>query len=139
MQKAKDYSYIKKGLYKIVYIEDENGQKVPFIFYSQNDVKMQYPKYIYKAINALGDSIYAKEYYNSIQQGGTTLKSSIINNGYDKITNEVEDVEIVNLFPQVEQIEKNKEIDNVSLTTENEFTPEQLGLNTNTTAEDFQC
>lgn len=82
MRKAGDYSYINKGLFKQVF--DADGD--PLI---SEDYKGR-PYFVYKAINALGDSFRANEFY-------TSAKQSIIDNGMMKV-NEVMDAQIVAVF-----------------------------------------
>lgn len=66
MRKEGDYSYIKKGLFKIVTDEFE----MPIVYFNEK-TDQQY--YIYKAINGLGDGYRAQEYY------GAASKSKIDN------------------------------------------------------------
>ncbi len=66
MRKEGDYSYIKKGLFKIVTDEFE----MPIVYFNEK-TDQQY--YIYKAINGLGDGYKAQEYY------GAASKSKIDN------------------------------------------------------------
>ena len=82
MRKAGDYSYINKGLFKQVFDADGN----PLI---SRDYKGR-PYFVYKAINALGDSFRANEFYASAKQ-------SIIDNGMMKV-NEVMDAQVVAVF-----------------------------------------
>jgi hypothetical protein len=83
MRKAGDYSYINKGLFKQVF--DADGD--PFI--TRDDKNRPY--FVYKAINALGDSFRANEFY-------TSAKQSIIDNGMMKVENEVMDAQVVAAF-----------------------------------------
>ena len=71
MREAGDYSYIKKGLFKKVGLVGNN--------------------YIYKAINAWGDGIYAKEFYNIPQE-------SKIDNGFIKADETITDEKIMSYF-----------------------------------------
>jgi len=82
MRKAGDYSYINKGLFKQVF--DVDGD--PFI-HEDNKGRLYF---VYKAINALGDSFRANEFY-------TSAKESIIDNGMMKV-NEVMDAQVVAAF-----------------------------------------
>jgi hypothetical protein len=71
MREAGDYSYIKKALFKKVGAVDKN--------------------YIYKAINAWGDGIYAKEFYNIPQK-------SKIDNGFVSSDESITDAKIMSYF-----------------------------------------
>jgi hypothetical protein len=74
MRKAGDYKYIKKGLFKIV--RDPEG--LPIVHSTENKKKGTVDKYyIYKNINAFGDSYRAQEFY-------TNAKESVIDNGFIK-------------------------------------------------------
>ena len=83
MRRAGDYSYVNKGLFKQVF--DVDGD--PLI--SEDDKGRPY--FVYKAINALGDSFRANEFYSS-------AKESIIDNGMMKVSNEVTDAQVVAAF-----------------------------------------
>ena len=69
------------------------------VVYEDNSIKEKY--FIYKAINTLGNTIYSKEFYNTTD---TTLNPGVINNGYEKIANEVEDSVIENIYETTEKI-----------------------------------
>jgi len=74
MRKAGNYDYVKKGLFKIV--RDPEG--LPIVHNSENKKKGTVDKYyIYKHINAFGDSYRAQEFY-------TNAKKSVIDNGLMK-------------------------------------------------------
>ena len=81
MRKAGDYSYINRGLYKKVYDAD----KITPITTSDNNGRLYF---VYKPINALGDSFRANEFY-------TEAKESIIDNRMMKVENEVIDEQII--------------------------------------------
>ena len=77
MRKEKDYSYIKKGLFKKVY-EDET-QTIPLIrTYINPKNGKPYLSYVYKMVNAWGQGIYANELYME-------AKPSVFDNGYIKV------------------------------------------------------
>jgi hypothetical protein len=88
MKKEGDFSYIKKGLFKKVYkngvaLEVKGGGKAV--------------NYIYKMINAWGDSFRAQEFYGKefpLNSKSTVSRSSILDNGFLKVVREVEDSEI---------------------------------------------
>jgi hypothetical protein len=82
MRQAGDYSYINKGLFKKVYSGND-----PLIYPD----KKGNPQYIYKMINAWGDSFKANEFYES-------ARKSVIENGFLKVNNEVSDETIIAYF-----------------------------------------
>jgi hypothetical protein len=96
-KKIGDYSYIKKGLFKLV--RDEDGTPI-----SHGD----YEKYVYKMINAWGDSFRANEMYN-------VATPSKINNGFIPVENEVSDETIRSYFTGNKQATR-KESDFMMLT-----------------------
>ena len=69
MRAKADFSFIKRGLFKKVYSGNEPYELVD---------KYGNTNYVYKMINAWGDSFRANEFYNE-------AKASIINNGYEKV------------------------------------------------------
>jgi len=128
MRKEKDYSYIKKGLFKKVY-EDE-AQTIPLIrTYINPKNGKAYLSYVYKMVNAWGQGIYANELYME-------AKPSVFDNGYIKVEErtmtvnrrfpngeidpqsfidikfspEVNDSEIVKLYPDDATIDTSSEI-----------------------------
>jgi len=82
MRRAGDYSYVNKGLFKQVFDADGNP------LFTRDKKGNAY--FVYKAINALGDSFRANEFYSS-------AKESIIDNGMMKV-NEVMDAQVVAAF-----------------------------------------
>lgn len=83
MRRKGDYSYIKKGLFKRV----NKADGTPIV------LGTEYETYIYKAVNAWGDSFRANEFYNKMmpEDADSTLgQQSVLDNGYIKVT-EVED------------------------------------------------
>lgn len=90
--KAGDRSFMHKVLLQKVYYTDENGDRKPlFEIQKNNKTGKEYTKHVFKAINAWGDSFRAKEMYDFPRQ-------SVLDNGYDKIQNEVEDSVITNIL-----------------------------------------
>ena len=88
MRREGDFSFIKKALFKKVY--KPNGD--PLIHRYRDKVTGEIKKYfVYKAINALGDSFRAKEFR-------TTVGKSIIDNGFMKIDKEVSDTTVMNVW-----------------------------------------
>jgi len=76
MRERGDYSYVKRGLFKKVGLVDNgNGGMVA----------------LYKAINAWGDGIYAKEFYN-------TPRKSQIDNGFIESDESITDEKILSYF-----------------------------------------
>jgi hypothetical protein len=86
MRKEGDSSFIQKGLFQKVY----NG-KDPLMTTDQKSNSY----FVYKAINAWGDSYRANEFYN-------TEHKSVIDNGFIKVDETVDD-KIVKLFNNVEE------------------------------------
>lgn len=92
MRAEGDFSFIKKGLFKKVYSGSD-----PMIYPD----KRGNPQYIYKMINAWGDSFRANEFYN-------VAKASVINNGFEKVVDkkgesiEASDETIIAYFEGVE-------------------------------------
>ena len=74
MRKEGDYSYINKGLFQKVY----DGFGNPVTYTSTSKEGKVYVKYVYKMINAWGDSLRAKEFYD-------VAKPSVIDNGFLKV------------------------------------------------------
>jgi hypothetical protein len=95
MIKRGDYSFMKKGLFKKVYAKNKNGILAPIVYETTSKDKETkeirvYKNYVYKMINAWGDSIYAKEFYgkaNTLLSSSTTSFPSVMNNGYEKVEN----------------------------------------------------
>ena len=90
MRKKGDYSYIKKGLFKRV----NKADGTPIV------LGTEYETYIYKAINAWGDSFRANEFYDKMMPGdadSTLGQQSVLDNGYIKVK-EVEDSVIEGLL-----------------------------------------
>ena len=86
MRAQGDYSFIKKGLFrKVTY---KNGAPLIHSYINKDGEVVKY--YVYKAINAWGDSYRANEFY-------LTDRQSVIDNGYIKV-NDVDNVEIIDLF-----------------------------------------
>ena len=85
MRAQGDYSFIKKGLFRKV--TDKNG--VPLIHSYTKDGEIK-EFFVYKAINAWGDSYRANEFY-------LTDKQSVIDNGFIKVK-DVNNLDIIDLF-----------------------------------------
>jgi hypothetical protein len=90
MKKKGDFSYIQKGLFKRVKESDEQNSD-PLIHSSKDGTKEYY---VYKMINAWGDSFRANEFY-------TVGKPSVIENRFLK-TKEVSDGPVINAFLEEE-------------------------------------
>jgi len=82
MRKEGDFSFIRKGLFKKVIVGDE-----PLV----HPDRKGNPQYIYKMINAWGDSFRANELYDS-------ARKSVVENGYIKVDKEVDDLTIAAYF-----------------------------------------
>jgi hypothetical protein len=95
-RKTGDTSHVNKGLFKKVYRINEKGEKVPLVQKSEYQGK-EYFNYVYKMINAWGDSYRAQEFYGKefpLDPLSTTSRSSVLDNGFLKVEREVEDSEI---------------------------------------------
>ena len=82
-----DRSHINKGLFKKVYTVDEEGNPIPLVQITEYKDRT-YANYVYKMINAWGDSFRANEFYDKAVPGDatqTTSRASIIDNGYLKV------------------------------------------------------
>jgi len=93
MRSEGDFSYIQKGLFKKVY----DGEK-PFNIYDYYNN----PQYVYKMINAWGDSYRAKELYEFAQK-------SVIDNGFVPVESEVADESITPYFSEESILKGKKE------------------------------
>ena len=93
MKEAGDYSYINKALFEKV-INPSTNKPLMHSYtpqYGPQDGSNTRYYYIYKAISAWGNGPFANEYY-------TVAKPSVINNGYMKIENEVDNSTVVGYF-----------------------------------------
>ena len=100
MRRKGDYSYVKKGLFKRVGLVDNGNNNLT---------------YVYKAINAWGDGVFAKEFYN-------TAEKSVIDNGFIKPNEEITDDTILSYFGI---------IPNMPMVVEEEIVPSQPEAETN--------
>jgi len=94
MKKSNDYSYIKKGLFKKVYNGTEalKTSNVITVKNAEGDyVKKKLENFIYKQINAWGDSFRANEFYN-------VSRTSVIENGFVEVEKEASDMEVAKYF-----------------------------------------
>jgi hypothetical protein len=106
MKKEGDFSYIKRGLFQKVY--ETPTEPLIITGPAKNE------QYVYKMINAWGDSFRANEFYDSI-------RPSIIDNGFEKLTGykkivsgkiveaspaEVSDSEVIQLFKKGVPLDK---------------------------------
>jgi hypothetical protein len=105
--KAGDRSHIKKVLLQKVYTKDDKNNPIPLMQIDEKTDKqgkpVVYMKYIYKAINAWGDSFRAQEFYDDI-------RPSVLDNDFEKVeritdaqgnqiaSGEVSDEEIASVF-----------------------------------------
>lgn len=80
MKKQGDFSYINKGLFKKVYYPDGTPVISSYLDPKTGEV---YDSYVYKMINAWGDSYRTNEFYN-------TERPSVIDNGFIKVEDKVE-------------------------------------------------
>jgi hypothetical protein len=78
MRKRGNYSYMNKGLFRKVY----NGtEPLSYTYKSKGEIRTNY---VYKMVNAWGDSFRANEFYD-------VAKPSVIDNGFLKIAKEITD------------------------------------------------
>lgn len=115
LRKNGDRSHQRKALMKKVYT-DETGKLEPVVIVDRKGNK-EYYNFLYKAINAWGDSFKAQEYYGKLNPAdptSTTARASVLDNDFIKV-NEVEDAVIVAIV--------NSEI--TIVTDSNGLTPEQ--------------
>ena len=151
MAKRGDYSFMKKGLFKKVYSKTKKGISSPIVYESvSKDKKTKkttvYKNYVYKMINAWGDSLYAKEFYGKTYPEvatSTISRPSVFDNGYEKVEvkakvtvlgdtvitkGEVEDSVIVNILGNSAYVEGDEfvfasEEESLPLPTEEESDP----------------
>jgi len=96
-RKKGDYSYIKKYLMKKVYYSDENGDLKPLTIEFLDSKGVVQKKYLFKAMNAWGDSFRAQEFYD-------TARPSVLDNGIEKVLNEVDDEVIVKILGRLPKV-----------------------------------
>jgi hypothetical protein len=137
MVKKGDYSFMKKGLFKKVYSKNKKGISSPIVYETISTDKVTnkttvYRNYVYKMINAWGDSLYAKEFYDkkypSISKS-TVSQASVFDNGYEKVETEVEDLNIVEVLGNSAYVEGDEFIflsEEESLPLQEQNSPEGL-------------
>ncbi len=109
MRKKGDYSYIKKGLFKRV----NKADGTPVV------LGTEYETYIYKAINAWGDSFRANEFYDKMMPedpDSTLAQKSVLDNGYIPVT-EVEDSVIEGLLDMTQAAPEFKKLPRFNITS----------------------
>jgi hypothetical protein len=111
-----DYSYVKKGLFQRVYVENENGVRVPF---TQTSKDGKYINYLYKMVNAWGDSYRANESYD-------VVKPSILDNDYQKVIIESTDDDVLSVLDNLPATAPATSV-KVKLKDGNSYTSDQLG------------
>jgi len=82
-----DTSHVEKALFKKVYTINDEGVRVPLVQKSEYEGK-EYFNYVYKAINAWGDSFRAQEFYGKtfpLDPLSTVSRASVLDNGFLKI------------------------------------------------------
>jgi hypothetical protein len=108
MRQRGDYSYVNKGLFKKVgMVDGGSGNKV----------------FIYKAINAWGDGIFAKEFYNIAQK-------SVIDNGFNESDETITDDTILSYFGAMPMMAPIVEEENVPLQPTEEASKATKGIST---------
>ncbi len=108
-KKEGDYSYIKKGLFKKV---KQYGSPYTISF-SIGDALIS--DYVYKAINAWGDSHSSDGVYFAANEFYDVAKPSIIDNGFIKVENEADDAAILSYFENPVKENPIEEEDNSNL------------------------
>jgi len=88
MRDRGDYSYVNKGLFKKVGLVDNGNNNLTFV---------------YKAINAWGDGVFAKEFYNIPQK-------SVIDNGFNESDETITNDKILSYFRTASEIFEKEEI-----------------------------
>lgn len=109
MKKKGDFSYINKALYKKVYQGNE-----PFTqSYTIGDIVIS--DFVYKPINAWGDSHSTDGVYFSANEFYSTPKQSVIDNGFLKVAKEVGDETVITYFtsPAPKETDKTKGSDTI--------------------------
>jgi hypothetical protein len=98
MVKKGDYSFMKKGLFKKVYTTGEDGKATPLTYDTPPTKEGKvYTNFVYKMINAWGDSLYANEFYdklNPLDATATISRPSVLDNGYEKVIPGTKRVEV---------------------------------------------
>jgi len=98
MVKKGDYSFMKKGLFKKVYTTGEDGKATPLTYDTPPTKQGKvYTNFVYKMINAWGDSLYANEFYdklNPLDPTATISRPSVLDNGYEKVIPGTKRVEV---------------------------------------------
>jgi hypothetical protein len=98
MVKKGDYSFMKKGLFKKVYTTGEDGKATPLTYDTPPTKEGKvYTNFVYKMINAWGDSLYANEFYdklNPLDPTATISRPSVLDNGYEKVIPGTKRVEV---------------------------------------------
>ena len=92
MRKDGDYSFIHRGLFKKVYLDEQNSIPAKTSYFSKKKGKL-YVSHVYQMINAWGDGYRANELYNTDTQ-------SVINNGFIKVEKELPNNTVANYFKQ---------------------------------------
>jgi len=128
MRSKGDYSYIQKGLFQKVYTVDKDDNRVAVMQVQETKGKV-YKNYVYKAINAWGDSFKAQEFY---LEG----KESVLDNGYRKVV-EVEDHVIAAIMGQNPEEAISEDGNKITTTTEAALL-EEPDMTFGLTKEDFE-
>ena len=107
-RKQGDYSFIKKALFKKVYITPTDALQI------KGPGKANNAQYVYKMVNAWGDTYRANEFYDM-------PKESLIDNGFEKVTVETPDSDIIdtlfNMDDSMEIISKEELLEDYSQQT----------------------
>jgi hypothetical protein len=104
MRDKGDFSYIKKGLFKKVY----QGEEPFMLSFTAKDGNI-ISDYVYKAINAWGDSHAVDGIYFSANEFYDVARPSVIDNGYIKVEKELDDSSVVVVFDKTARATESKE------------------------------
>jgi hypothetical protein len=120
-----DRSYINKGLFQKVYHINEDGVREPLMQVSEYKGKV-YKNFVYKHINAWGDSFRANEFYNFI-------RPSVLDNDFIKVEEKFDET-----GKKISSAEVSDDVISSILTT-GTFTEPKIETGTELTTEDFKC
>jgi len=112
-KKIGDYSYIKKGLFKKMYRGGQPYTNSYTITDKETGENKIITEYIYKMINAWGDSHVSDGVYYGANEFYSTPRESVIDNGFIKVENEQSDESILTYFDKpVKQTISDTKVDN---------------------------
>lgn len=116
-KKIGDYSYIKKGLFKKIYKGNEPFE-LSYPIKNDEGENIIITDYVYKAINAWGDSHSSEGVYFSANEFYDVAKPSVIDNGFIRVENEFSDESILSYFEKpLKQTNKPEDSSNEEIPT----------------------